>query len=78
MVITLHMDIWAVISISEVDELFSVKFELTMSWIDPRLTFLNLKKDTTMNIVSPVEAEKMWYPVVVFVNTRKMDLSLVT
>ena len=71
------MDIWAVISISEVNELFSVKFKMTMTWVDPRLTFLNLKKDTTMNMVSPIEAADMWYPVAVFINTRKMDLSVV-
>ena len=44
MAIRLDLDIWAVISISEVDELFSVKFKVTMTWVDPRLTFLNLKK----------------------------------
>ena len=77
MVISLDLEIWAVLSISEVAELFSVKFKLTMSWIDPRLTFLNLKEDTSMNIVAPAEAAKIWYPVVVFINTRKMDLSKV-
>ena len=76
MAIRLDLDIWAVISISEVDELFSVKFKVTMTWVDPRLTFLNLKKDITMNIVSPIDAAKMWYPIVVFINTRKMDLSM--
>ena len=72
------MEIWAVQSISEVAELFSVKFKLTMSWIDPRLTFLNLKEDTSMNIVGPTQSAEIWYPIVVFINTRKMDLSKVT
>ena len=76
--ISLDLEIWAVLSISEVEELFSVKFKLTMRWIDPRLTFLNLKKDSSMNIIAPVEAAKIWYPVVVFINTRKMDLSMVS
>ena len=75
MVITLDLEIWTVLSISEVEELFSVKFKLTMTWVDSRLTFLNLKEDTSMNKVSPLEAEKIWYPVVLFINTRKMDLS---
>ena len=78
MVITLDLEIWAILSISEGAEQFSVKFKLTMSWIDPRLTFLNLKEDASMNIVAPTEAAKIWYPVVVFINTRKMDLSKVT
>ena len=75
MVIRLDLDIWAVLSVSEVAELFSVKFKVTMTWIDPRLSFLNLKNDTSMNIVAPEEAKKIWYPVVMFINTRKLDLS---
>ena len=75
--IALDLEIWAVLSISEVAELFSVKFKLVMTWTDPRLTFLNLKEDTTMNIVAPTEAANIWYPTVVFINTRKLDLSKV-
>lgn len=73
----MDLEIWAVQSISEVAELFSVKFKLTMSWIDLRLTFLNLKEDSSMNIVGPTQAAEIWYPIVVFINTRKMDLSKV-
>ena len=75
MLIRLDLEIWAVLAISEVEELFSVKFKVTMTWVDPRLRFLNLKNDTSMNIVAPKEAEKIWYPVIMFINTRKMDLS---
>ena len=78
MVIFLDLEIWAVLSISEVEELFSVKFKVTMTWIDPRLSFLNLKNDTSMNIVAPDEAMQIWYPVVMFINTRKMDLTKVS
>ena len=77
MIIVLDLEIWAVLSISEVEELFSVKFKVTMTWIDPRLSFLNLKNDTSMNMVAPDEAMKIWYPVVMFINTRKMDLTKV-
>ena len=76
-IITLDLEIWAVQSISEVKELFSAKFQLTMSWRDPRLVFRNLKEDTSMNIVGPRQASEIWYPIVVFINTRKMDLSKV-
>ena len=76
MVIQLDVDVWAVLAISEVDELFSVKFKLSMTWKDPRLTFLNLKEDISFNKVNLSEASNIWYPVLVFVNTRKLDLSM--
>ena len=74
--VKVDVDIWAVLAISEVDELFSVKFKLTMTWQDPRLTFRNLKDDTSLNQVNLIEALNIWYPILVFVNTRKLDLSM--
>ena len=75
-VVKVDVDIWAVLAISEVDELFSVKFKLTMTWRDPRLTFRNLKDDTSLNQVNLSEALNIWLPILVFVNTRKLDLSM--
>ena len=67
------MDIASVLSISEVNEIFRVKFQLAMVWKDSRLTFLNLKKDNFLNVVSAVEAENIWTPVVIFRNTERME-----
>ena len=75
-VVRVDVDVWAVLAISEVDELFSVKFKLTMTWRDPRLTFRNLKDDTSLNQVNLSEALNIWHPILVFVNTRKLDLSM--
>ena len=61
------------LSISEVNEIFRVKFQLAMVWKDSRLTFLNLKKDNFLNVVSAVEAENIWTPVVIFRNTERME-----
>ena len=73
----MSVDIWSILYISEVSELFRVKFKLAMLWLDPRLHFFNLKNDSYLNAVAPGEAGLIWYPVMVFLNTQNMDQSIV-
>ena len=72
-IVTLHVDVASVLAISEVSEIFRVKFQLTMIWRDSRLTFLNLKRDNFLNVVAAREAETIWTPVVIFRNTQDME-----
>ena len=48
-----------------------------MSWIDPRVTFLNLKHESYHNILPETEKSLLWYPRVTFTNTPAQDWSLV-
>ena len=76
--VTLSIDIWTILGIHEVEEKFRVKFGLTMTWKDSRVTFLNLKKDSDLNTVALNEAKRIWLPIVVFENTENMVLSNVS
>ena len=54
--------------------MFKVKFKLTMTWEDSRLNYINLKKDSYMNIVSQKQGHKIWLPrAVMFLNTEHLD-----
>ena len=75
--IELNIDIWSILYISEVSEIFRAKFQLSMVWLDQRLHFFNLKNDSYLNIITIDEADLIWYPVVVFLNTQNMDQSIV-
>ena len=50
-----------------------LQFKLQLSWYDPRVTFLNLKKDSHMNSLTNEDATKVWYPKVTFYNTEEME-----
>ena len=76
-IVTVHVNISKVLNILEGSEIFSVQFDLLIVWQDPRLTYRNLKEESFMNIVSTSEGESIWYPVLVFKNTRGKDKSLV-
>ena len=60
-----------ILRVSEVNSYLEVKFCLEMTWREPRLSFWNLKEGSLKNIASDVEVGKIWYPQVVFVNTKE-------
>ena len=77
MIITIHVDVSNILSISEDSEIFSVQFNLKTIWQDPRLTYLNLKNESYKNLVSKTEGDAIWYPVILFSNTANTDQTLV-
>ena len=76
--VTLNVDLWS-INIKEKKEMFKVKFKLTMTWEDSRLNYINLKKDSYMNIVSQKQGHKIWLPPhIMFLNTEHLDQTRVS
>ena len=56
---------------SEVDEVessVSVKFIMTLSWFEKRLTYHNLKENFHENIIPSQIADEMWIPSLIFTN----------
>ena len=50
---------------------FSAKFKLVLEWYDEKITWNDLNDDKFLNIPSPDVIEKLWVPVIIFVNTEK-------
>ena len=74
----INVDIWSIISITEVSRIFRVNYQLTMKWRDTRLRFFNLKRESYLNMVALNESLSIWYPIAVFQNTLNRDKSKVT
>ena len=62
-----------VLSLEEVTSTMKLQYKLKLSWHDPRVTFLNLKKDTYLNSLTNEDANKVWYPKITFYNTDEME-----
>ena len=69
------VDLISIMEISEVDELMEAKFRLSLAWSDFRLTFHNLKEATSMNTLTGKEKSNIWAPVLVFLNTKDMEVA---
>ncbi|XP_069953925.1 uncharacterized protein, partial [Cherax quadricarinatus] len=57
-------------SINTEDLAIVTAFELKMRWKDPRLKYLNLKEDRSLNVLSSVSVSRIWTPQVFFSNAR--------
>ena len=50
-----------------------LQYKLQLAWHDPRVTFMNLKKDIHMNSLTNEDVNHVWYPKVTFYNTDEME-----
>ena len=71
--IFLTIDVIEVLDLIEVESAMVLQYRMTLMWKDQRLKFRNLKEDTFLNTVGREDAAKIWYPKVVFYNTREME-----
>ena len=76
--VSISIDIIKVLDLEEVDESMVLKYRLTLKWKDSRLKFRNLKEETYLNTLGTDEAGKIWYPRIVFFNTRDTEDTKVT
>ena len=61
--VTVDITIHSILDISETDSVMELAFELSMSWLDPRMNFYNLKKNIALNILTKEEKMKIWSPI---------------
>ena len=59
-----------IVKISELDSIFALKFELSVDWIDNRLSYLSLSVDQEANSLKEDEKLNIWVPQLTFFNTR--------
>ena len=71
--VSISMAIMDVISISEVDLVYVLKFRFLMVWYDYRLKYHNLKEEQSLNTLSRAEIDNLWIPFVVFSNTEHQE-----
>ena len=66
----------SIIQIDEIGETFYVSFNQDAAWIDPRLVYKNLKRNTDLNVLSEDETDAIWTPQIVFYNTKGKEESV--
>ena len=74
--VKIRMELYNILEISEVTSVFRTQYKLFMEWKDPRITFWNLKNDTTLNIMTSSEKESIWMPTLMFFNTDKKSRTI--
>ena len=62
-----------ILEIDIVGGIFKTRFVIDRQWFDPLLSYRNLDKDYRVNLISPEEEEKTWFPTVIFENELSED-----
>jgi hypothetical protein len=73
--VNVSIDVFGLLGVDVTNNLFTVKFAVNTSWADDRLTMKNLMVDPSENSVDPSEREKIWLPVLFFINSKESVLS---
>ncbi len=60
--VSIGINILSILDIVEVENIFTLQFDLTISWFDGRLTMTDLHWDTNLNSLSAKYLEKIWLP----------------
>ena len=53
--------------------MIELKFEIILEWKDLRVTFHNLKHDSSLNALPDNEVRQLWLPLVTFANTDQEE-----
>ena len=64
-----------VVAIKEVEHSISFKVKISFMWRENRVTYENLKRNPTKNLLSQEEVKKLWLPLVIYWNTDQEETS---
>jgi hypothetical protein len=71
--VNISVDILKILEIDEKEGVFEVSFQLHMTWLDNRHTYVNLKEISGLNTMTESEKQDIWKPQIVFANTKTQE-----
>ena len=78
MQVSVSINVDEIIAIDEANGYLRVKNSVTRDWKDDKITFLNLKKEASKNLISNDDMSNLWYPWIVFHNIESRDVVKLT
>ena len=67
------MRLFKVVGIEEEEHSIELQFEIVLEWRDNRLTYHNLKNDSSLNALREKEMKTLWLPLVIYANTDQKE-----
>ena len=71
--VKVSLTLFKVVAIEEEDHSIELQFQINLEWKENRATYHNLKSETYLNALSQVEINKLWLPLVVYLNTDQQE-----
>ena len=74
--VNISITLMKVVEIEEIDHSIHLQFQISLKWKEnDRVTYQNLKDDTTLNALSFTDMTNIWLPLVVYDNTDQKEVT---
>ena len=71
--VSVSIDLLKLVDIDEEDYSIEIQFSITLTWLENRATYQNLKYDKSLNALNEKDVEKLWLPRVIYENTDQKE-----
>ena len=73
--VSISITLMKVVEIEEVDHSIHLQFQISLSWKENRVTYQNLKTQTSLNALTADDINTIWLPLIVYDNTDQKELT---
>ena len=72
--VIVSLDLMRVVEIKEIFHSIRLQFRLTLQWRENnRVLYQNLKRETTLNVLTENDKQRLWLPRIVYENTDQKE-----
>ena len=71
--VSISITLMKVVEIEERDHSIHLQFEINFRWKENRVTYNNLKNETSLNALRYTDIEELWLPLIIYDNTDQKD-----
>ena len=73
--VNISITLMKVVEIEEVDHSIHLQFQITLMWMENRVRYQNLKKQTSLNALTMDDILRIWFPLIVYENTDQKEVT---
>ena len=71
--VSIAITLMKVVEIEETDHSIHLQFQVSLQWRENRVTFQNLKDETSLNALTADDINQLWLPLVIYDNTDQKE-----
>ena len=71
--VSIAITLMKVVEIEETDHSIHLQFQISLQWRENRVSFQNLKDETSLNALTSHDIDQLWLPLVIYDNTDQKD-----
>ena len=73
--VSISITLMKVVEIEEADHSIHLQFQITLMWMENRVTYQNLKEQSSLNALTLEDIKAIWLPLIVYDNTDQKEVT---